>query len=174
MVDTYRGKTKDELLAEIDAAWRRLMATMTAHPPEVYTATRDDAGWTALDHLAHLTAWERSVLYPLQGRTRHEALGVSDEEFREKDFDVLNQVVRERNPVATYDEALAEAREVHAAVVAAVEATELDTLWRPSRELAQDTRETRREVPFMEILMSDASSHFDDHREYIERLLATT
>lgn len=171
-IEQYRGKTTEDLLAEIDAAWQRLMATMTAHPPEAYTEKRDQVGWTALDHLAHLAAWERTVLYPLQGRTRHEGLGVTDEEFL-LDFDALNQIARERSPATSYDAVMADARKVHEDVVATVRAADVDTLWRPTRELSGDTREASRDIPFMEVLMSDACSHFDEHREFIERILAS-
>src|SRR5690606_3652039 len=81
VVEQDRGKSIDDLLAEIDAAWQRLMATMTAHPEQDYVEKRDQVGWNALDHLAHVTAWERSALFPLQGKSRHEALGVTDEQF---------------------------------------------------------------------------------------------
>ncbi len=169
--ENYQGLTIDGLLEEIDAAWQRLMATMTAYPKEAYSAKRDPVGWTALDHLAHVTAWEKTALYPLQGKTRHEGLGVTDEQFL-LDFDPLNQIVRDQTAGSPYDAVMANARAVHEELVAVVRQTEFDVLLQPSSALAADTREQRREVPFMEILMSDGCSHFDDHREYIEKILA--
>ncbi len=68
---------------------------------------------------------------------------------------------------------MAEACTVHEQVVAAVREVDLETLWRPTRELVSDTREARRDVPFIEALMSDACTHFDEHREYIEQILAS-
>jgi hypothetical protein len=174
--DTHRGKTIDDLLAEIDAAWQRLMATMSSRPAEEYETKRDEVGWNALDHLAHVTAWERSALFPLQGKPRHEGLGVTDEQFRidqvTKDFDPLNQIIREQTVGDSYDTTMSNARAVHAELVEAVRASDLDTLWKSGRELAPDTNEQARDVPFIEILMSDGCEHFDEHREYIERILA--
>ena len=174
--DTHRGKSIDELLAEIDAAWQRLMATMTAWPEEDYETKRDQVGWTPLDHMAHVTAWERTVLFPLQGRTRHEGLGVTDEQFAwgfdEEGFDAINQLAREHTVGDSYEKVMADARSVHEEVVAAVRQADIDDLWRPSREMSADKREASRDVPFMEIVMSDACSHFDEHREFIEKILA--
>jgi predicted RNase H-like HicB family nuclease len=175
--ETHRGKSIDDLLAEIDAAWQRLMATMTAHPEADYATKRDQVGWTPLDHLAHVTAWERSALYPLRRKPRHEALGVTDEQFRidqaTQDFDPLNQIIREQTVGDSYDTAMGNARAVHAELVGAVRASDLDTLWTSGRELASDANEQGRDVPFIEILMSDGCEHFDEHREYIETILAS-
>lgn len=170
-LDQYRGKSVDELLAEIDAAWERLMATMTARPESDYTEKRDHVGWNAIDHLAHIAAWERSALYPLQGRSRHEALGITDEQL-EADFDEINALVRSHTAGESYARAMTTAREVHAELVDAVNRADVETLWRPSRELSSDQREQARDVPFIEILMSDGCAHFDEHREYIEKILA--
>jgi hypothetical protein len=177
-VDQHRGKTNDELLSEIDAAWQRLMNTMTSRPKEEYTTRRDDVGWTPLDHLAHVTAWERTVLFPLQGRTRHEALGVTDEQFTQGEdplddfFDGINQLVRDQTIGDSYEKVMADAREVHDQTVAALRQTTVNDLWKPSREMSSDTHEAARDVPFIEIVMSDACTHFDDHRGYIEKILA--
>ncbi len=176
--DSHRGKSIDQLLGEIDAAWQRLMETMTAHSKEDYETKRDDVGWTPLDHLAHVTAWERTVLFPLQGKTRHEALGVTDEQFTQGEdpldafFDGINQLVREQTVGDSYEKVMADARLVHDETIAAVRQASLDDLWKPSREMSPDTREAARDVPFIEILMSDACTHFDEHREYIAKILA--
>jgi hypothetical protein len=168
VVEQYRGKTTDDLLAEIDAAWQRLMVTMTAHPERDYTDKRDAVGWNALDHLAHVTAWEKTALYPLQGTSRHEALGVTDEQFL-IDEDELNQLIRNRTANDSYDTAMANARAAHAELVAAVRATTVEELWQPTLALSPDTRQ----VPIIELLMDDGATHVDQHRGYIEKILAS-
>lgn len=175
-VERYRGKTIDELLAEIDASWSRLMGAMTSHPEADYGTKHDSAGWTALDHMAHVTAWERSVLSPLNGRPRHEGLGVTDEEFATDeelamDFDPLNEIVRSKTSGDSYEKTMADAETGHNAVVEAVKAANLDQLWRPTTELCPDQREAGKSGPFMQILMGDTAEHYDEHRSYIERTL---
>lgn len=51
-----------ELVARIEAAWNALEAQIAQYPEDVLTGPTDAAGWTIRDHLAHLTAWEASVL----------------------------------------------------------------------------------------------------------------
>jgi len=172
-VEQYRGKTIDGLVEEMDAAWQRLMDTMSAHPVEAYTAKHDPAGWTALDHMAHVSAWERSVLEPLQGGSRHEALGLTDDQFATMDFDEMNEIIRAQTRGHTYEEVMADARQVHEDLVDAVRSASLEELWESTTELCPDQREQARSRPFMEILMSDGCEHFDEHRGYIERILAS-
>ncbi|HEV2127496.1 MAG TPA: ClbS/DfsB family four-helix bundle protein [Thermomicrobiales bacterium] len=169
--DRYRDKTIEELLAEIDAAWGRLMETMRAEPEERYGAAQDAASWTPLDHMAHITAWERSVLFPLMGRPRHEGLGVTDEEFS-MGFDPLNELIRRQTAGQGYKDVMVSALREHQALVNMIDASSPEELWQPSRELCPDQREQHRELPFVVLLMSDTSEHYDEHRGYIEKILA--
>ncbi len=166
----YRDATKDELIDEIEASWQRLMVTMTARDEAAYTTASDAAGWTALDHMAHITAWERSALAPLQGRPRHEGLGVTDAEFA-GDFDSINELVRAQTAGHSCRQVMDAARDLHRELVDAVRATDMDTLWTETAELCPDQREQAKSRPFLPVLMSDTSEHYDLHRGYIERIL---
>jgi hypothetical protein len=174
--ERYRNRSIEDLLGEIDASWRRLMETMTASPAERYGELRDHAGWSALDHMAHVTAWERSVLFPLMGRPRHEGLGVSNEEFASDEefamnFDPLNEIIRQQTAGQGYMEIMESALREHQALTNMIDASSLEELWQPSRELCLDQREQQRELPFLVILMSDTSEHYEEHRGYIEKII---
>ena len=176
--DRYRDKTIADLLQEIDASWHRLMDTMAAHPEERYIEARDPAGWSALDHMAHITAWERSVLFPMMGRPRHEGLGVTEAEYGSDaelamDFDPLNEIIRQQTVGDGYREVMDRALREHQALVNTVDASDLEELWQPTRELCPDQREQHRELPFIVVLMGDTSEHYDEHRGYIEKILAS-
>lgn len=172
-VEQYRDKTIDELIEEMEAAWQRLMDTMSAHAREAYTGNRDPAGWTALDHMAHVSVWERSVLAPLQGGTRHEALGLTDEQFTSMGFDEQNEIIRTQTEGHTWEQVMTDARQVHEDLIAAVRGSSSEELWKPTTELCPDQREQATSRPFMEVLMSDGCEHFDEHRGYIEKILAS-
>lgn len=174
--DRHRNRSIEDLLDEIDASWMRLMDTMRAAPPDRYSEVHDPAGWSALDHMAHITAWERSVLFPLMGRPRHEGLGVTDDEFATDEefamnFDPLNEIIRQQTAGQSFEEVMESALREHQALVNMIDASDLDELWQPSSELCPDQREQHRELPFIVILMSDTSEHYDEHRGYIETLL---
>lgn len=172
-VEQYRGKTVDELIEEMDAAWQRLMDTMSSRPVDDFSTKRDAVGWTSLDHMAHISVWERSVLEPMQGGSRHEALGVTDEQFATMGFDELNEIIRTQTRGHTYEQVMADARQVHEDLVDAVRGASVEELWKPTTELCPDQREQAKSRPFMEILMSDGCEHFDEHRGYIEKILAS-
>lgn len=170
--ETYENTSIEDLLEEIDAAWVRLMETMTSAPQEHYSTKSDPAGWTALDHMAHITAWERSVLFPLMGHPRHEGLGITDEQFA-MDFDPINELVREQTAGQPYEQIMADAQKGHQALVNTVDASTLEELWTPTTELCPDQREQERSRPFITVLMSDTSEHYEEHRGYIEKILAS-
>lgn len=169
----YQGRTIDELIMEMEAAWQRLIDTMTSRKVEAYSTHRDPAGWTALDHMAHVSVWERSVLAPLKGGTRHEALGLTDEQFVHMGFDEQNEIIRAQTEGHTWEQVMAEARQVHEDLIEAVRRSSIEDLWKSTSELCADQREHSQERPFMQVLMSDGCEHFDEHRGYIEKILAS-
>lgn len=167
--EQYQDKTIDELLAEIDASWTRLMETMSAASEGQQTGAADPQGWTVLDHMSHITAWERSVLFPLEGKRRHEALGITEEEYKQ-DIDTSNELIRAQTQGHSYEQVMSDAGQVHEALVAAIRSTDLDTLWKSIAEVCPGDSASER--PFIEILMGDTAEHYDEHREWIGAILA--
>ena len=74
-MSTHRVTTKAQLMLEIEDAWHIINQAIDSLSKAQMTTLRDDEGWTVKDHIAHMTAWERSALYFLQGKPRHEGLG---------------------------------------------------------------------------------------------------
>lgn len=164
----YTGKSIDELLEEIEASWARLMETMSAASEADRTGATDPQGWTVLDHMAHVTAWERSVVYPLQGRRRHEALGITAEEFKQE-IDPSNELIRRQTRMQPYETVMASAAEVHDSLIAAIRSSSVEELRKPISELCPGDSASER--PFVELLMGDTAEHYGEHREYIEAII---
>src|SRR3712207_668417 len=102
--------TKTDLMREIDTAWSTLTATLDRLTEAQMTEVRDAAGWAVTDHLVHIAAWERSVVVFLQGRPRHEGLGIDAQLYKRGDEDAMNAAIqRQRQPVSRA-EAVAELR----------------------------------------------------------------
>ena len=154
--------SRDALVDRIEESWSALMSTMRAYPEVSYTAETDAAGWTALDHMAHVTAWERTWTFLLNGRTRHEGLGVTEQQF-EMDFDPLNEILRARTANDSYEQVLTDAREGHEKFVDAVRSAKVDEL----------DIEQRNEESLVSLLMENVVTHYNDHRGYIEDMIAT-
>src|SRR5687767_977074 len=105
--------TKAELMSEIESSWSNLNTALDRLREAQLTEPKDDNGWAVKDHLAHLAAWERSMVYMLQGKPRHEGLGVDEELYLNGDDDEINAAIQERTKDMPPAEALAELRNVH-------------------------------------------------------------
>ena len=71
------------LFAELD----KTVKTLSEHD---LTENRDPAGWSAKDHLMHVAIWERALLAKLDGRARHQALGLDASTDSSEDWGGLN------------------------------------------------------------------------------------
>ena len=85
--------TKAALLAHIARDWTALQTLLNRLSAAQWTHPRNPDGWAVKDHVAHLAAWQRSVIAFLQGQSRHEALGVSQEIYLSYDEDAINAVI---------------------------------------------------------------------------------
>ena len=160
------GRSVDEAMEDLDAAWDRLMQVMTSWPQDDYTTLRDDAGWTALDHLSHVSAWERSRTAWLEGRPRHEGLGVSEEAFAQA-YDPLNETIRQQTAGQGYDEVLVAARTTHDRLRGAVAAFNPAVVDRDGVTAGEAAR-------LGDEVHENLTVHYDEHRTYIEQILGSS
>ena len=105
---------KQALLTAIDQHWAALTTALDRLTPANFTAHQDDHGWTVKDHIVHLVAWERSVVYLLTGRPRHTGLGVDEALYLSGGEDAINAAITAANQQIGTAVALAELRAVHA------------------------------------------------------------
>ncbi|HSE95237.1 MAG TPA: maleylpyruvate isomerase N-terminal domain-containing protein [Methylomirabilota bacterium] len=103
-----------DVVARIDEAWGELERAMAALSEHDLTGIRDRAGWAVKDHLIHLAAWEQALVAGLEGRPRHEALGI-DEATLQGDDDTVNAAIFARHRDRPLGEVLAAMRATHAA-----------------------------------------------------------
>ena len=85
--------TKAELLATIESTWASLDAALDRLTDRQKTRLKDAQGWTVKDHLIHLPAWERSVVFFLQGQPRHAGLGVDEALYENGSADDVNAAI---------------------------------------------------------------------------------
>src|SRR5574342_366784 len=87
------ANTKAELLASIEPAWITLNAMLDRLTDRQKTTIKDEQGWTVKDHLIHLAAWERSVVFFLQGQPRYAGLCVNQALYKNGTFDDINATI---------------------------------------------------------------------------------
>ncbi len=88
-------RTTAELLDRIQAAWSEIEQTVATLSEAQLTTELDTQGWSAKDHLVHITTWEQSLLALLQGRDRQQAIGIEGGEHGE--IDDVNAEIYRRN-----------------------------------------------------------------------------
>lgn len=145
------------ILAEFDAAWTRLQDAVTKLAPRELTDVRDPAGWSAKDHLIHVALWERALLASVDGRPRHEALGIDPATEGSEDWDGLNAQIFATTRHRTVDDVLQTLRSTH------------DTT-RTRLAAAVDSASS----PGGDKLLADAPGyieHYDQHRGWILALV---
>ena len=80
-------------LARFNHAWAALDKTVQGLSERELTEIRDPAGWSAKDHLMHVAIWEQALLAKLDGRPRHQALGLDANTEGSEDWDALNAAI---------------------------------------------------------------------------------
>ena len=151
----------------IEAAWKQL-AELVNEVEEAGGLSQAGAdGWTVKDHLAHVAAWEHSLLALIQGHDRESAMGLS--EARER-IDDVNEAVRKLHETDTADEALGYFRDSHAKLVAALEKLSDADLQKPySHYQPSDADEKRPVIGWVE---GNTYEHYAEHLGWINQLLS--
>ena len=135
-------------LAQFDRTWEQLEALVHTLDEDALTEVRDPAGWAAKDHLMHVALWEQSLLAKLDGRPRHEALGIDAATDASPDYDAINAAIFGATRQRALKDVLHALRETHSV--------------------------TRARLAAAVTLLSEApgyAEHYDQHRGWIEELV---
>jgi hypothetical protein len=135
--------TKADMIERIDRAWASLEETLASSDEAALAAPSDD-DWCVKDHLSHIEGWERYLLAVLERRSPSSAIGIDLATLRSTDDDGLNELVREPSKAQPLSQVLADLRQTHEQLVAAVAALPEEDLERLAadyqpEELAGDT-----------------------------------
>src|SRR5512142_2119668 len=113
--------TKSELLVALQPAWVSLNAALDRLTDRQKTMIKDSQGWTVKDHLIHLAAWERSVVFFLQGQPRSAGLGIDPALYENGSGDDINAAIFKQHQAMPLAEAMAHFRDVHRQLIQLLE-----------------------------------------------------
>ena len=85
--------TATATLSRFDHAFGELEDTLEKLSPHDLTEVRDPAGWSAKDHVMHVALWEQALLASVDGRPRHQALGIDASTEGSEDWDGMNAMI---------------------------------------------------------------------------------
>lgn len=163
-------QNKAELLDRLDRSWTALRETISNLSPGQLTSPTDNGGWTAKDHLAHLTAWERSMVFLLRHRPRHEGLGVDESLYLDGGEDEINAAIQQATKELPLDQVLAALEATHLELLALIQDLPEEKLRQTYSDFLPDEPGIDSGEPILWRISGNSDTHFDLHRAYIEAI----
>src|SRR2546430_8928713 len=160
---------KAELLQDIERSWASLDDLVTGLSEPELTRHGSD-GWSVKDHLAHLAAWNLSLVALLEGRDRDAALGVWDVPT---EVDTVNDLLHRRYLDLVMDEVMAlevGSRQMVRDALAGL--TDAD-LQRPYTYFQPNDPGPDRDRPVLGWIRGNTDEHADEHVGYIRALVGS-
>lgn len=165
MTEEWIPKDKAELMSEIEKEWKLLLSVAEKLTDEQMTAP-DEGGWSPKDNLAHLSEWMKVLMgYHIDHRPSHEVLGVSPEEVKDWDFNIINPLLFERNRNRSKHAVLDELKQVYAELTAKLNSMTYEDFMKPRHANDPEKR------PLVLWILGDTTEHFLEHRETIEKAI---
>ena len=163
---------KAALARRTDASRAALEAIFATHDEATLRNVTDEAGWSARDHLHHLAAWEEFEIRRDRGDEAYTIFGLPDKAGYDalyaqgSDFRAVNEQIRQHGKALTLAAVRAYARRSRAEAKALLATFTDEALSSPSRPADAGS------PTFMAIVADNSYGHDDEHRGYIEALLA--
>jgi hypothetical protein len=161
---------KDELVKDIDRNWSSLQLLLSLLTEDQRENVRDTQGWSVKDHVIHLEAWERSVVSFLQGKARHEGLGVDEVVYLKGGFDEINDVIFQQRKNLPWDQAMAQFDEVHQQLYSLLGGLTDEDLQKPYRRVHYDEADDGEGPTIYELIYGNSAGHYEEHQGWIEAL----
>lgn len=162
--------TKTDLLAQIEEGWNALHALLDVLTDYQLTQIKNPDGWAIKDHVAHLAAWENSVVALLMGISRHEGLGVSQAVYDSDELDVINKAIFEAHKDEPTHVVFPNFHKTHEKLLSLIAPLTDEILNKGySHFLAT---ETGGHLPTINVIYGNTVHHFKEHLGWIEAMLA--
>jgi hypothetical protein len=157
---------KSELMSVIQREWNLLMDVVEKIEQAGKMTTPDAGGWSPKDNLAHIAEWMNVLMgYHMDKRPAEEVMGLTSEQTKDWDMEVINPVLFERNKDRSTEDVLTWLKSVYTDLVAKLGGMSFDDLLAPRH--AEDPEKR----PVLLWVLGNTSDHFKEHRETIENNL---
>lgn len=154
------------LLERIEASWNDLFERVTDLGPGGLMRAAPH-GWAVKDHLAHLAAWERSLLGLISGRDRLAEMGLRV--HVEHDTDAINAAVQKLHADETPEQVLKYFRESHSALMDALGKLSDADLDKPYSHFQPSDPDVTR--PVSDWVAGNTWEHYAEHIDWIDQLI---
>lgn len=155
-----RPDTAEEFFANLTREWDALFNFLRRHEHVLDLPLEE--GWSAKDHVAHITAWETFLLrHHLGGAEAASALELTPEQYADFSIDEINAALHARSRDKTLAGVLADAETTHRALMDALAAMPFDALLDPR----YDDDET--DSPLLDWVIGNTYDHYLEHGLYL-------
>lgn len=168
---TEKRWTKAELLERIRDS-RTALERAVDQAGEAALTTAAPNGWSGKDYLAHIAAWETSLVALLRGEPRYEAMGLDAATYQSGDVDALNETLYDRDRALSLPDVLLRFQRVHEGVIAEVDRLTDADLYRPYSDFQPDAPDNR--DPIINWIAGNTFGHYDEHRLALEALASSS
>ena len=152
----------------IEKAWNELAALVDTLGTEKLELT-GSGRWAVKDHLAHIAAWELSLIGLLNGEDRLTAMGVPG---AGEDTDAINEAIWLAHRHDSAEQALALSRGTHAALMERLGATSDADLRRSYNHYQpNDPRDPGDDRPVVEWVAGNTYEHYAEHAGWIDQII---
>jgi uncharacterized protein (TIGR03083 family) len=153
-------------MSRIEAGWKRLGELVNQVEDAAGLNKVGADGWTVKDHLAHVAAWEHSLLALVEGNDRSAAMGLNEPL---EEIDSVNEAIRKLHAGDTADEALGYFRDSHAQLMAAMAKLDDADLQKPYSHYQPSEPDENR--PVVGWIAGNTYEHYTEHIDWINHLL---
>lgn len=155
-------------VARIEASWTELVSLVDDLGPDGLTLTGAD-GWAVKDHLAHIAAWEHSLLALVEKRDRVEAMGLHEPVG---DTDAINRSLWELHRKQAPAEAVAYFRDTHERLMRALaKLTDADLRLPYNHYQPQAPRDDADNRPVGDWVAGNTYEHYAEHSGWLNQLI---
>lgn len=169
MSDELPG-TIDDLVTRAEDSRAAFYAELDGLTEEQLAAPLTERDWSAADHMAHIAVWMEGILAALDGTSRWAAMG-ADGPPGQAGFDELNERLRAPHAAKSPAEVRAWLDATHARMLARLRAMTIEELRRPYSHYQQGEARDDAGEPFLNWIVGDTYSHYDEHRGWIAAAL---
>jgi hypothetical protein len=170
MTDTPDVVDKASLLEAIHRHRAELEATILPLSDDQLSAA-PAGSWTICDVLAHLTAWEQSMVALLQGRPRHEGLGVNKATYDRHDVDAINLEIYNSTHDRSVDEVMNSFRTSHLQLLDVLDGLTDEDLQQPYSHYLPDEPGEESGDPIIGWVEGNTWHHYAEHLPTIRELV---
>lgn len=163
-------ETRSELLSAIEERWSRLQKLLSnLNAAEIERPLAD--GWTPKQHVAHLTAWERSLLALLRKPQRSQAMGLPVYLWDSADEEKINAFIAEEAAARPLETVGGESTATHGELVRLLESMTPDEFELPYSSYQPFDPEPNAR-PVIGWVRGNTWEHYEEHIGWLEQGLA--